>query len=95
MAKGRPTAEFTIRNQVDGDSLTITITADITAGDYADSVEYFYANGTVELGKVVAELGKTATPLTAADRKRADNVALLTAMGLTKDAAEKAAALLK
>lgn len=91
--KGRPTAKFTVDREInDEGELTIVITTDTLATDELGTFVTDTANGTVALGKVVAELAKVATPETAAERKRNENIRLLVNAGLTQEAAEQAVA---
>lgn len=65
--KGRATAAFGIVSDVTDGILTIVVTADATSGDYGFAKTS--AAGIGELGREVAELGKAANPITAAQRR--------------------------
>lgn len=78
--KGRATAKFAIEHSIVDGVLRVIVTSDATTSDYSERLSI--ANGTVALGKELAELGKSATPITAADRKFATAVANNMAAGL-------------
>ena len=81
--KGRATAAFTVEYEVTDEVLTITVTADVEGHeDYIGEIAT--ANGTVALGKQVAEFGKIATPVTASERKLAAQVEMYIDSGLTE-----------
>ena len=83
--KGRATAAFTILTDIEDNVLRMVITADVVSEDSA--VWETTANGTVALGKAVAELGKIATPITAAERKLEAQVSMYVNAGLSDDEA--------
>lgn len=88
--KGRATAAFTITATNADGVVTMTVTAASTSDEWttaSDSV-----NGTVALGKAIAELGKVATPITASERKLSAQVALYLQAGMTEKQANKLAA---
>ncbi len=88
--KGRATATFNVVSSITDGVLRIVVTADATEDDFKDYSQT--ANGTVALGKMVAEEGKAATPVTASERKLAAQVALYMESGLDLETATAIAA---
>ncbi len=84
--KGRATASFYVEAFNEEGKVTITVIADSTGDDWKSVGET--VQGTVALGKFVAELGKVATPITASERKFTEQVALYVEAGLDESAAE-------
>ena len=84
--KGRATAAFTVASDVADGVVTIIVTADATSDDVAVFTQT--VNGTVALGKAVAEVGKFATPITTSERKLASQLDMYAAAGLTKAQAQ-------
>ena len=84
--KGRATASFDVFSTNRDGQLEITITADSTSKEWVESSDAVH--GTVALGRLVAEIGKAATPITASERKFTEQVALYVEAGLDEDAAE-------
>ena len=80
--KGRATAKFAVVSDVTDGVITITVTADATVEDTPTLNQS--VNGTVALGKAVAELGKSATPITASERKLTDQLAMYADAGLSE-----------
>ena len=78
--KGRATAAFDVEATNEGGTLFITITADSTSEEWTTSSDT--VQGTVALGRAVAELGKVATPITAADRRFESQVKMYVDAGL-------------
>jgi hypothetical protein len=83
--KGRATALFDIYSTNRDGRLEIAITADSTSEEWGEVSDT--ANGTVALGKIVAEIGKFATPITASERRWNNQVAMYVAAGLGDDEA--------
>ena len=83
--KGRATASFDVTATNEEGLLTVTVNADSTSDEWEYVSET--VNGTVALGKLVAELGKVATPVTASDRRFTEQVALYVDAGLGDDEA--------
>jgi len=83
--KGRATASFYVEAFNEEGRVTITIIADSTGDEWEYVTET--VQGTVALGKLVAELGKVATPITASERRFTEQVALYVGAGLGKNEA--------
>ena len=83
--KGRATATFVVMSEVTNGVLSITVTADATTDDSAPFAQD--VNGTVALGKAVAELGKSATPITASERRLSAQVEAYVDAGLSYEEA--------
>ena len=87
--KGRATASFDVSAFNEEGRVTITIIADSTGDEWEYVTET--VQGTVALGKLVAELGKVATPITASERRLNEQVAMYVAAGLDESEAEELA----
>ena len=83
--KGRATATFDVVSSITDGVLRIVVTADATEEDFKEYGQT--VNGTVALGKAIAEEGKAATPISASQRKLAVQVTLYMESGLDLDAA--------
>jgi hypothetical protein len=83
--KGRATAEFDVFSTNRDGQLEITIMADSTSEEWNESSDTVH--GTVALGRLVAEIGKVATPVTASERRFTEQVSLYVAAGLGEDEA--------
>ena len=79
--KGRATAVFTVESNITDGVLFVNVVADATDEDYEHTSQS--VNGTVALGKAIAELGKAATPITASERKLTEQLAMYAEAGLT------------
>jgi len=91
MGKGRATTTYTINHRVtpEGD-LLIEVNASGASDEYFDWIAS-EANGTVALGKAIAEIGKLATPITSKQAKVAALVADMVAEGISKERATELA----
>ncbi len=87
--KGRATAAFSIVAVNEDGTVTITVTANSTGDEWEFVTET--VQGTVALGKLVAELGKVATPVTASERRLNEQVAMYVAAGLDEGEADELA----
>jgi len=85
MTKGRATTEFMIEHWITESELVIKVHAPVESEDVF--AELSYANGTVALGKAVAEIGKLATPETAREKRVKAYAQDLVAEGLNEERA--------
>jgi len=84
MGKGRATATFNVFAHVEDEELVIMARVPYVGEFEAQELN---VNGTVALGKAVAELGKVAAPITARSRRVAEFTQELVDNGLDADTA--------